>query len=44
MEWKEFIPDFRVKLTRESKNANYLERAFRHLMGLLSAASVVRTE
>jgi hypothetical protein len=39
-----FIPDFRVKLTLESKNANYLECAFRHLMGLLPAASVVRKE
>ena len=30
-------PDYRVKLTLESKNAEYLERAFRHLMGLLPA-------
>jgi len=37
-------PDYRVKLTLESKNAEYLERAFRHLMGLLPAESVVRTE
>jgi hypothetical protein len=44
MEWKEFIPDFRVKLTLESKNADYLKCAFRHLMGLLPAASAVRTE
>src|SRR5271166_1568037 len=37
-------PDYRVKLTLESKNADYLERAFRHLIGLLPAAAVVRTE
>jgi molybdenum cofactor synthesis domain-containing protein len=37
-------PDYRVKLTLESKNAEYLERAFRHLMGLLPAEAVVRTE
>jgi len=37
-------PDYRVKLTLESKNADYVERAFRHLMGLLPAESVVRTE
>ena len=28
-------PDYRVKLTLESKNAEYFERAFRHLMRLL---------
>ena len=37
-------PDYRVKLTLESKNADYLERAFRHLMGLLPAEAVVKTE
>jgi molybdenum cofactor synthesis domain-containing protein len=37
-------PDYRVKLTLESKNAEYLERAFRHLMRLLPAEAVVRTE
>ena len=37
-------PDYRVKLTLESKNADYLERAFRHLMGLLPATAVVKTE
>jgi molybdenum cofactor synthesis domain-containing protein len=37
-------PDYRVKLTLESKDAEYLERAFRHLMGLLPAEAVVKTE
>jgi hypothetical protein len=37
-------PDYRVKLTLESKNAAYLERAFGHLMGLLPAEAVVKTE
>src|ERR1700690_1124447 len=37
-------PDYRVKLTLESKNADYLERAFRHLMGLLPSEAVVKTE
>jgi len=37
-------PDYRVKLTLESKNAEYLERAFRHLMERLPAEAVVKTE
>jgi molybdopterin-biosynthesis enzyme MoeA-like protein len=37
-------PDYRVKLTLESKNAEYLERAFRHLMERLPADAVVKTE
>ncbi len=37
-------PGYRVKLTLESKNAEYLERAFRHLIGLLPAEAVVKTE
>ena len=37
-------PDYRVKLTLESKDAEYLERAFRHLMRLLPAEAVVKTE
>jgi len=37
-------PDYRVKLTLESKDASYLERAFRHLIGLLPAEAVVKTE
>jgi len=37
-------PNYRVKLTLESKNADYLERAFRHLMGLLPSEAVVKTE
>jgi molybdopterin-biosynthesis enzyme MoeA-like protein len=37
-------PEYRVKLTLESKNAEYLERAFRHLMGLLPSEAVVKTE
>lgn len=35
---------YRVKLTLESKDRGYLERAFNHLMGLLPAAVVVKTE
>jgi hypothetical protein len=37
-------PNYRVKLTLESKNAEYLERAFRHLMERLPAEAVVKTE
>jgi len=37
-------PGYRVKLTLESKNADYLERAFHHLMGLLPAEAVAKTE
>ncbi len=37
-------PGYRVKLTLESKNAEYLERAFRHLIGLLPGEAVVKTE
>ncbi len=37
-------PDYRVKLTLESKNREYLERAFADLMSLLPAEVVVRTE
>ena len=37
-------PEYRVKLTLESKNPEYLERAFRHLMGLLPSEVVVKTE
>jgi len=37
-------PDYRVKLTLESKNAEYLERAFRHLMELLPQDKVVKIE
>jgi molybdenum cofactor synthesis domain-containing protein len=37
-------PEYRVKLTLESKNAAYLERAFGHLMRLLPAEAVVKTE
>jgi len=36
--------EYRVKLTLESKDADYLDRAFRHLMGLLPAEAVVKTE
>ncbi len=35
---------YRVKLTLESKDRDYLERAFAHLMGLLPAEVVVKTE
>ncbi len=37
-------PEYRVKLTLESKDAEYLERAFRFLVGLLPADAVVKTE
>ncbi|MGO9449768.1 MAG: competence/damage-inducible protein A [Candidatus Binataceae bacterium] len=37
-------PDYRVKLTLESKNAEYLDRAFRHLMELLPQDKVVKIE
>jgi molybdenum cofactor synthesis domain-containing protein len=36
--------EYRVKLTLESKDAEYLERAFRHLMGMMPADAVVKTE
>jgi molybdenum cofactor synthesis domain-containing protein len=36
--------EYRVKLTLESKDAEYLERAFKHLMGLLPGDAIVRTE
>jgi len=36
--------EYRVKLTLESKNKDYVERAFSHLLGLLPAGCVVRTE
>ena len=37
-------PDYRVKLTLESKDRDYLERAFAHLISLLPGEVVVRTE
>lgn len=37
-------PAYRVKLTLESKERDYLERAFNHLMELLPRDVVVRTE
>jgi molybdenum cofactor synthesis domain-containing protein len=37
-------PDYRVKLTLESKDQAYLDRAFTHLMGLLPAEVVVKVE
>lgn len=37
-------PAYRVKLTLESKDRDYLERAFAHLMSLLPKDVVVRTE
>jgi molybdenum cofactor synthesis domain-containing protein len=36
--------EYRVKLTLESKDRDYLERAFRHLLGLLPGEVVVKTE
>jgi molybdenum cofactor synthesis domain-containing protein len=37
-------PEYRVKVTLESKDPEYLERAFRHLLKLLPGDVVVRTE
>jgi len=37
-------PEYAVKLTLESKDKEYTERALAHLLGLLSADAVVRTE
>jgi molybdenum cofactor synthesis domain-containing protein len=37
-------PEYRVKLTLESKDPDYLESAFRHLLELLPKDVVVRTE
>jgi FAD synthetase len=37
-------PDYAVKLTLESKDRDYVERALAHLLALLPAESVVRTE
>jgi len=36
--------DYRVKLTLESKDRDYLERAFGHLIGLIPKEAVLRTE
>jgi len=37
-------PEYAVKLTLESKDREYVERALAHLLGLLPPGSVVRTE
>ena len=37
-------PEYAVKLTLESKDRDYVERALAHLLGLLPPESVVRTE
>lgn len=37
-------PEYRVKLTIESKDAGYAQRAFDRLLSLLTAEAVVRTE
>jgi molybdenum cofactor synthesis domain-containing protein len=37
-------PEYAVKLTLESKDADYVERALAHLLGLLSPEAIVRTE
>jgi hypothetical protein len=36
--------EYRVKLTLESKNKDYVEQAFAHLLTLLPQSSLVRTE
>ena len=37
-------PEYRVKLTLESKDSEYLERAFRHLLDLIPKDAVVKVE
>jgi molybdenum cofactor synthesis domain-containing protein len=37
-------PEYRVKLTLESKDPEYLERAFRHLLDLIPGDAVVKVE
>jgi molybdenum cofactor synthesis domain-containing protein len=37
-------PEYTVKLTLESKDQEYVDRAFRHLLEILPQGSVVRTE
>ena len=37
-------PEYRVKLTLESKDPEYLERAFRHLLELIPGDAVVKVE
>jgi molybdenum cofactor synthesis domain-containing protein len=37
-------PEYAVKLTLESKDRDYVDRALEHLLGLLAPQSVVRTE
>lgn len=37
-------PEYRVRVTLESKDADYVTRAFEHLMALLPADAIVRTE
>ena len=37
-------PEYRVKITLESKDERYVERAFRHLLTLLPRECVVKTE
>jgi molybdenum cofactor synthesis domain-containing protein len=37
-------PEYRVKLTLESKDEAYLDQAFTHLMGMLPGDAVVKTE
>jgi molybdopterin-biosynthesis enzyme MoeA-like protein len=37
-------PEYRVRLTLESKDRDYVDRAFEHLVGQLPADIIVRTE
>ncbi len=37
-------PEYRVKITLESKDKNYVDRAFTHLLSLLPQGCVVKTE
>jgi molybdenum cofactor synthesis domain-containing protein len=37
-------PEYAVKLTLESKDRDYVDRALKHLLGLLAPQAVVRTE
>jgi hypothetical protein len=37
-------PGYRVRVTLESKDKEYVDRAFEHLIGQLAPETIVRTE